>query len=105
MAGACDSTERPCVVDSAAMTFTPAAPENSRPSALEQNYLRLDERRVAHTYAPLPVIASSGAGAWLTDVTGRRYLDMLAAYSAMNFGHGNPRIVAAASAQLQDLTL
>jgi ornithine--oxo-acid transaminase len=87
------------------MTFIPAASDSPTPTTLTQDLLQLDARRVAHTYAPLPVVAASGAGAWLTDVTGRRYLDMLSAYSALNFGHGNPRIVAAATAQMQDLTL
>lgn len=59
----------------------------------------------AHTYHPLPVVISSAEGAWVTDVEGRRYLDFLSAYSAMNFGHGNPRLVAAAKAQLDRVTL
>lgn len=65
----------------------------------------LDDRHVAHNYSPLPVVAASAEGAWITDVTGRRYLDCLAAYSAVNFGHRNPEIVAAAHAQLDRLTL
>ncbi|RDI68195.1 ornithine--oxo-acid transaminase [Nocardia pseudobrasiliensis] len=60
---------------------------------------------VAHNYNPLPVIAEYAAGAWITDTDGRRYLDMLGAYSAMNFGHGHPRLVAAARAQLERMTL
>ncbi|WP_036461201.1 ornithine--oxo-acid transaminase [Mycobacterium sp. 141] len=67
--------------------------------------IALDERYVAHNYAPLPVVAASAEGAWITDVTGRRYLDCLAAYSAVNFGHRNPEIIAAAHAQLDTLTL
>ena len=59
----------------------------------------------AHNYAPLPVVVASASGAWVTDVTGRRYLDMLAGYSALNFGHLHPRLVAAAVAQLQRATL
>ncbi|MEU3980360.1 ornithine--oxo-acid transaminase [Streptomyces sp. NPDC026672] len=59
----------------------------------------------AHTYRPLPVVVASAEGAWLTDVEGRRYLDLLAGYSALNFGHGNPRLVAAAKAQLDRVTL
>ncbi|WP_210480053.1 ornithine--oxo-acid transaminase [Naasia sp. SYSU D00948] len=60
---------------------------------------------VARTYSPLPVTLASGQGAWVTDVDGRRYLDFLAAYSAVNFGHSHPRLVAAATAQLQRITL
>ncbi len=50
-------------------------------------------------------MVSSGDGAWVTDVEGRRYLDCLAAYSAVNFGHGHPRLVAAAREQLDRITL
>jgi ornithine--oxo-acid transaminase len=59
----------------------------------------------AHNYHPLPVMISEAEGAWVTDVAGRRYLDMLAAYSAINFGHRHPRLVAAALRQLERVTL
>ena len=59
----------------------------------------------AHNYRPLPVVIASAEGAWVTDVDGRRYLDMLAAYSALNFGHRHPRLVAAAQRQLERVTL
>src|SRR6204780_6961 len=59
----------------------------------------------AHNYQPLPVVIAGGEGAWVTDVDGRRYLDMLAAYSAINFGHRHPRLVAAAQRQLERVTL
>ena len=56
----------------------------------------------AHNYHPLPVVITEADGAWVTDVEGRRYLDMLAAYSAdYNFGHRHPRLVAAAQRQLE----
>ena len=67
--------------------------------------IALDDRYVAHNYSPLPVVAASAEGAWITDVEGRRYLDCLAAYSAVNFGHRNPEIVATAHAQLDAVTL
>jgi ornithine--oxo-acid transaminase len=67
--------------------------------------IALDDRYAAHNYAPLPVVAASAEGAWITDVDGRRYLDCLAAYSAVNFGHRNPVITAAAHAQLDTVTL
>jgi ornithine--oxo-acid transaminase len=60
---------------------------------------------LARTYSPLPVTLASGQGVWVTDVQGRRYLDFLAAYSAVNFGHSHPRLVAAAIDQLQRITL
>lgn len=67
--------------------------------------IAVDNRYVAHNYSPLPVVAASAAGVWVTDVEGRRYLDCLAAYSAVNFGHRNPEITAVAHAQLDSLTL
>ena len=60
---------------------------------------------IATNYAPLPVTIASGEGAWLTDVQGGRYLDMLAGYSALNFGHRHPDLIAAAHRQLDQLTL
>jgi ornithine--oxo-acid transaminase len=65
----------------------------------------IDDRYAAHNYSPLPVVAASAEGAWITDVEGTRYLDCLAAYSAVNFGHRNPEIIAAAHAQLDTVTL
>ena len=59
----------------------------------------------AHNYHPLPVMISSAEGSWVTDTGGRRYLDLLAAYSAVNFGHRHPRLVAAAQRQLDRVTL
>lgn len=67
--------------------------------------IRREEEHLAHNYHPLPVVIESGSGAWVTDITGRRYLDCLAAYSAVNFGHGHPTLVAAARDQLDRITL
>jgi ornithine--oxo-acid transaminase len=67
--------------------------------------IAVDDRCVAHNYSPLPVVAVSAEGSWITDVEGRRYLDCLAAYSAVNFGHRNPEIIATAHAQLDSVTL
>ncbi|HEY4269742.1 MAG TPA: ornithine--oxo-acid transaminase [Galbitalea sp.] len=67
--------------------------------------IALEEEHAAHNYHPLPVVVERGDGAWVTDVTGRKYLDCLAAYSAVNFGHGNPALVDAAKAQLDRITL
>ena len=63
------------------------------------------EAHGVRNYAPLPVVLRHGEGVWVTDVEGRHYLDLLAAYSALNFGHRHPRLVAAAKAQLDTLTL
>ena len=59
----------------------------------------------AHNYHPLPVVVADAEGCWVTDVDGRRYLDMLAAYSAINFGHRHPRLIEAARRQLDRVTL
>lgn len=64
-----------------------------------------EDAHLAHNYHPLPVVIARGEGAWVTDVEGKRYLDLLSAYSALNFGHRHPAIVAAATEQLGRLTL
>lgn len=65
----------------------------------------LEDRRGVHNYHPLPVVIAEASGAWVTDVEGNRYLDFLSAYSAINFGHGHPRLLAAAHRQLDKATL
>jgi ornithine--oxo-acid transaminase len=60
---------------------------------------------LSHNYHPLEVTIHSGAGAVLTDVDGREYLDFLASYSACNFGHSHPRIIAALEEQLHRVAL
>ncbi len=72
---------------------------------LTEAAIAVEERYAAHNYAPLPIVAESAEGAWITDVEGRRYLDCLAAYSAVNFGHRNPELTATAHAQLDAVTL
>jgi len=67
--------------------------------------LELTSEHGAHNYHPLPIVAAQAEGVWVTDVEGRRYLDMLAAYSALNFGHRHPRLIAAARRQLEHVTL
>lgn len=68
-------------------------------------FIAADEQWSTHNYHPLPVVIATGDGAWVTDVTGRRYLDFLAGYSALNFGHRHPAVVAAAMHQMGRLTL
>lgn len=63
------------------------------------------ERFSAHNYHPLPVVLERGEGVWVWDVEGRRFLDMLAAYSALNQGHSHPAIVGAARKQMDRITL
>ena len=63
------------------------------------------EQYAAHNYAPLPIVISRAEGVWMWDADGKKYLDMLAAYSAINFGHAHPELLAVARAQLDEVTL
>jgi len=83
----------------------PTATRASRGAATSGELRAQTLAHSAHNYNPLPVVISEADGAWVTDVDGRRYVDMLAAYSAINFGHRHPRLVAAARAQLERVTL
>ncbi len=78
---------------------------HSGTSPLSADLIEAEEAHLTHNYDPLPVVVASGEGAWVTDVSGRRYLDCLAAYSAVNFGHGHLALVAAAREQLDRITL
>lgn len=69
------------------------------------DYLVDADRWGAHNYQPLPIVLSRGEGVWVWDVEGRRYLDMLSAYSALNQGHRHPRIIRALHEQADRLTL
>ena len=57
--------------------------------------LELEARWGAHNFAPLPVVVARAEGVWVYDTEGRRYLDCLSAYSAVNQGHAHPAILAA----------
>ena len=70
-----------------------------------EQLIALEKKYCANNYAPLPVVLHSGAGAWLTDIHGKRYLDLMSAYSATSFGHGHPRLLAALTAQAQTLAM
>lgn len=59
----------------------------------------------ARNYKPLPIVVSKAEGAWVEDPEGKRYLDMLSAYSALNHGHRHPRIIAALKEQADRVTL
>ncbi len=67
--------------------------------------IALEDQYAAHNYHPLPVVLSRGEGAFVFDLDGKRYLDCLAAYSAVNQGHNHPRIVSAMKEQLDRLAL
>jgi len=70
-----------------------------------QDYIQLEERYGAHNYHPLDVVLNRGEGVWVWDVDGKKYLDCLSAYSALNQGHVHPRILAAMQEQAQKITL
>lgn len=70
-----------------------------------QSYIDLEDRVAARNYSPLPVVVAEAEGVWVTDVEGNRFLDALAGYSALNFGHRHPALVDAAKAQLDRSTL
>ncbi|MFE5738881.1 ornithine--oxo-acid transaminase [Streptomyces celluloflavus] len=67
--------------------------------------IRAEAPVLAHNYHPLPVVIARAEDVWVEDVEGRRYLDMLAGYSALNFGHRHPALIEAAHRQLDQLTL
>jgi hypothetical protein len=84
------------------MTVPTRVPVRTRTSA---DLIRAEEPVLAHNYHPLPVVVARAEGTWVEDVEGRRYLDLLAGYSALNFGHRHPALIEAAHAQLDRLTL
>lgn len=67
--------------------------------------IALEDRHGAHNYHPLEIVITRGEGVWVWDVEGNRYLDFLAAYSAVNQGHCHPRLIRALTEQAQRLTL
>lgn len=71
----------------------------------QQQYIDLENEFGAHNYKPLDVVLSRGEGVWVWDVDGNKYLDCLAAYSAVNQGHCHPKIMAAMIDQAKKLTL
>lgn len=70
-----------------------------------QSLIELENRYGAHNYKPLDVVLTKGEGVWVYDVEGKRYLDCLSAYSAVNQGHCHPRILKAMTDQAAKLTL
>ena len=91
---------------SASPTPTGSASASVRPGALgARDYIALEERYGAHNYHPLDVVLDRAEGCWVWDLDGKRYMDCLAAYSAVNQGHNHPRIVGALTAQAARLAL
>ncbi len=72
---------------------------------LSQEFIDIEERYGAHNYYPLDVVITQGKDVWVYDVEGKRYLDCLSAYSAVNQGHVHPRILEAMQAQASRITL
>lgn len=72
---------------------------------LSQTFIEREARFGAANYKPLPVVLTKGEGVWLWDIEGKRYLDMMSAYSAVSFGHNHPRIHAAITEQLSRLSM
>ena len=70
-----------------------------------EEYIKLEDRYNAHNYKPLDVVLNRGEGVWVWDVEGKRYLDCLSSYSALNQGHNHPRIRQAMMEQAAKLTL
>lgn len=70
-----------------------------------KDYIELEERYGAHNYHPIDVVIAKGKGVWVWDVEGKKYLDFLSAYSAVNQGHCHPKIIKALSDQANTLTL
>ncbi len=69
------------------------------------DWIELENRWCAHNYRPLPVVLSHGRGVYVWDTHGKRYLDMMSAYSAVSFGHGHPRLLAALEEQASHLAV
>lgn len=72
---------------------------------LTRAHIELNEKYGAHNYLPLPVVLEKGEGVWVWDVEGKKYLDMLSSYSALNQGHRHPKILKALMEQTQRITL
>lgn len=78
---------------------------NLSTKASSQDIISLSERVGAHNYHPLPVVIAKAEGVWVHDPEGRKYMDFLSAYSAVNQGHRHPRIIAALKDQADRVTL
>lgn len=77
----------------------------SRSNMTAEQLIEIENRWSAHNYSPLPVVLSRGEGVWLWDVDGKKYMDMMSAYSAVSFGHCHPRILATLVDQASKLSL
>src|SRR5262245_65963111 len=80
-------------------------PAMTAPNTNAAKAIALEQTVAAPNYAPLPVVLEAGHGEWLTDVDGRRDLDMMSAYSAVSHGHAHPRLVAKLIEQAQSVAV
>jgi ornithine--oxo-acid transaminase len=87
------------------MGYDGSAASRAKASRAQENAIALEARVSAPNYNPLPVVLSEGRGVWLTDVDGKRYLDMMSGYSAVSLGHGHPKILEAMTRQAARLAV
>ncbi len=93
------------MVDSQQFAVKIVSQERKESNLTTLEHIKLVEEYSAHNYAPLPVVLRSGEGVWVEDVEGKRYLDMLSSYSALNQGHRHPKIIKTLKEQADRLTL
>jgi len=87
------------------LTAVASTPTRTAEAVATETFIQLAEAHGAHNYHPLPVVVSEAEGAWVFDPEGRRYLDMLSSYSAINQGHRHPHIIGALKRQADRVTL
>lgn len=68
-------------------------------------FISLNRKYVAHTYYPLPIVLTRGKGVWVWDDSGKKFMDMVGAFSAMNFGHSHPKLLKALGTQARKLAM
>lgn len=108
MPGACGETERNSAMATIAVDATKKDDAKDRTSELgeiSRRYIEEADRFGAHNYHPLEVVVSRAQGEWVWDVEGKKYLDMLSAYSAVNQGHCHPRMLDTLKKQASRVTL
>ena len=88
---------------SAMTSFDPGA--TVPPAHSPDELMAIEDKHGAHNYHPLPIVIARARGSWVQDTEGRRYLDMLSSYSALNQGHRHPKIMGALKAQADRVTL
>jgi ornithine aminotransferase len=87
------------------MTPTASHPADRATEGATRLAIERERSFAAHNYAPLPVVLAAGRGEWLTDVDGKRYLDLMSAYSAVSHGHAHPRLIKALTEQANKLAV